>query len=720
MSQRSKTIRSAFFVVLSSLLIAGLFQNCARIGFDENALQKGLGVTATTFTCTEGDVDTCEVNGLQGTMTCLSLGDGTNEWGNCTAGNTPFASCTFQNLTYAHGQSFVAYSSQQVAANENCVSQLRTCVDGALSGSFLYQSCSQMNGSCQIGGNTIAHSQSIDAYKSASATYGTTCEKESRLCFNGNLSGSYAFLTCIQDPPANCTLSGQVIPHGDTVKAFSAASVAYGSTCNEENRSCVNGVLSGSYSALSCQVQPPANCEFNNKVVPHGADVTAYQKSLLAFGGNCSSVSEKRLCSNGQLSGSYPYDTCRVEAAKNCDFNGQVIVENQSVKAYQNSSVPFGSQCLSETRTCVAGVLSGSYGAASCSVQPPVSCSFNGQVIAHGAQVSAYSSISVPFGQSCSSVMQYRTCSNGALSGGANYSYSSCQVQAPKTCVFNGQNIAHGGSVAAYSTASVTEPATCSSQTRTCNDGNLSGSYAYPSCQVNALPQASCSVHYQIRNHRVVSNIASNGAWAKYHSDQNYNCRDNPGCGIRFGIACYGDAEMRLTYQYKEFSQASIEKTTPWSGGNSAIQWGEWSLLQRYNHPEAECAVPYRCGLKVVPEVQGGKYCSITYQYKTDKGNYSPLQSNGAWSDLSRSSNQGDNCDDSDCGIRAYLSCGTLGVTNPGGGSGGGRELINNEVNQVSNDGSAARNIASESTANNDGIWVTLKSWWASFLALFN
>ncbi len=49
-----------------------------------------------------------------------------------------------------------------------------------------------------------------------------------------------------------------------------------------------------------------------------------------------------------------------------------------------------------------------------------------------------------------------------------------------------------GSSVTAYQSSSVTSPSTCVSQTRTCTNGTLSGSYAYQSCSVtSAAPTAS-------------------------------------------------------------------------------------------------------------------------------------------------------------------------------------------------------------------------------------
>ncbi len=66
-----------------------------------------------------------------------------------------------------------------------------------------------------------------------------------------------------------------------------------------------------------------------------------------------------------------------------------------------------------------------------CIAAASASCTFNSQTIAHGASVTAYQSATVAQGQSCSSISQTRTCSNGTLSG--SYINASCTEQASQT-----------------------------------------------------------------------------------------------------------------------------------------------------------------------------------------------------------------------------------------------------------------------------------------------
>ena len=134
--------------------------------------------------------------------------------------------------------------------------------------------------------------------------------------------------------------------------------------------------------------------------------------------------------------------------------------------------------------------MTGSYPFASCAVDAPAACLFNGRTIASGESVAAYLKSSVPFGQACT--QEARTCSNGTLSG--SYNYASCVPAAPASCQFGGQTVAHGQSVTAYLYASAPAGGSCAAESRSCSDGALSGSYAHASCQALVAPGAPTGV----------------------------------------------------------------------------------------------------------------------------------------------------------------------------------------------------------------------------------
>ena len=117
----------------------------------------------------------------------------------------------------------------------------------------------------------------------------------------------------------------------------------------------------------------------------------------------------------------------------------------------------------------------------------PASCSLNGQTVAHGSTLLAYQASSVAFGNTCTS--ETRSCSDGTLSGA--YTNTSCAVADAAGCSLNGQTVAHGSTLIAYQASSVAFGNTCNGETRSCSDGNLTGSYAYTSCSVNPASQSS-------------------------------------------------------------------------------------------------------------------------------------------------------------------------------------------------------------------------------------
>lgn len=172
--------------------------------------------------------------------------------------------------------------------------------------------------------------------------------------------------------------------------------------------------------------------------------------------------------------------TCRVP------WSGAVMQIGESITAYQSATVPYGQTCQSQTRTCDASTatLSGSYTQQTCTVQPGLACTLPwGGTIATGQSVTAYAEPSVPYGSSCTS--QTRLCINGTLSG--SFGASSCTVQNPLGCALPwGGSIAHSQSVTAYAASSVPSGSSCAGQTRTCTNGTLSGSYGQPSCTVQA------------------------------------------------------------------------------------------------------------------------------------------------------------------------------------------------------------------------------------------
>ncbi len=399
---------------------------------------------------------------------------------NPTAAECNPSTCTFDGRRINSGEQVLAFQNSTVPYRSSCVSEDRTCTDGALSGSYAFSSCIVENpASCLFDGVTIAHESPAEAYQFSTVPYGTVCQREDRVCDNGALTGSFTFASCEVAAPQTCLFNGQTISHGGTLIAFRTSSVPFGTRCTQEVKICDNGILSGDFQYASCNEEVAASCLFNGQSIAHGQIVQAFQSASVPYGSTCSL--EARTCNNGSLSGTHTFGSCTEDPPDNCSLAGQEVVSGSSITAYQTATVPYGSTCVSESRVCDNGVLSGSHGFLDCvgSPPPPDSCLFNGEVILNGASVTAYLTSSVPFGNTCTS--QTRTCTNGVLS--RTYAFSSCEVALPLNCTFNGQTVLHSTSVRAFRTAARDRNGRCRSQDRTCTNGSLSGSYLYNSCQ---------------------------------------------------------------------------------------------------------------------------------------------------------------------------------------------------------------------------------------------
>lgn len=165
--------------------------------------------------------------------------------------------------------------------------------------------------SCQWGSKVIANGDGILAYQALRPGAGQNCASEKRVCRDGDLSGSFSFSTCYQEPELpniDCEVRGVPVPHGQKITVFSSSTVMPGESCKSQVRVCNNGSMSGEWEFTyhSCSVSQYKSCDFNHEVVPHGQSVTAYKQKWNAS--KCSS--EKRVCLNGTLSGSYNFSSC--------------------------------------------------------------------------------------------------------------------------------------------------------------------------------------------------------------------------------------------------------------------------------------------------------------------------------------------------------------------------------------------------------------------------
>lgn len=351
--------------------------------------------------------------------------------------------CTVNGMSVKNGGSIQLYSTTTAPLGLSCSAFVatRTCADGILSGTDVhrYSSCASMSvRSCTVGNLTMAHNESRTFYDKSSVASGDTCSAhaQTRKCTDGTLSGISSFTLTACEGPRACTLDGATVADGASREFYFLQNIPATELCSAyaASRSCSNGVLAGSaaYKYASCAPVASTACSVDNVVLPSASSSVFYSASVAPAGKTCASISQTRSCTSGALSGSASYNRASCTDTLSCTLDGITVAHASSSIFYSTQSVAYGSTCssVSQTRSCTNAQLSGSdtYAYARCSVALPTSCVLDGTTIPSGASATFYSARTVAAGSLCSSIAQVRACTDGALSGEAAYAYSSCSV----------------------------------------------------------------------------------------------------------------------------------------------------------------------------------------------------------------------------------------------------------------------------------------------------
>lgn len=122
-------------------------------------------------------------------------------------------------------------------------------------------------------------------------------------------------------------------------------------------------ITGGATVAISAASQPII---WTTTIVPHGTPFSITLGNGAKTGTKYAQIDQYTITPTIQPTG--PGDT-PTSTSTPCTFAGLSVTSGTSVTAYQASTVPASASCLSETRTCTNGTLTGSFTNTSCSVQ---------------------------------------------------------------------------------------------------------------------------------------------------------------------------------------------------------------------------------------------------------------------------------------------------------------------------------------------------------------
>lgn len=214
---------------------------------------------------------------------------------------------------------------------------------------------------------TISPGQDIGFYWSSS--YTSSCSGT-----NVSISGTSGTQNTVNEPSAGSALTYTLYCSGSMYGSVSRSITV---TVDNPTPSCSislspNPINEGSSSTLSWSssnassfyIQNVGYVSASGSATVSPSETTSYAGSVTGTGGSASCTGDSNLVVN-----------------QSCPFAGSSVTHGQSVTAYLESELPYGSTCSSETRTCSDGTLSGTYQYSSCTVSevppPPTNISLS-------------------------------------------------------------------------------------------------------------------------------------------------------------------------------------------------------------------------------------------------------------------------------------------------------------------------------------------------------
>lgn len=172
-------------------------------------------------------------------------------------------------------------------------------------------------------------------------------------------------------------------------------------------------------------ITAPSNCMLDEVAVEHGTSLTFYSANIHA---NCASIALSRLCTDGTLDGDPSFSHASCGNASSCTLDGVTLNHGQSHNFY-SAALHADCDSVMQSRTCNNGALDGdgTFNKASCAA--PANCSAGipfPVTVLHGQTRKFYC------GTYCHSGSSNRTCNNGNLSGNNNCRRTGCTNYTPR------------------------------------------------------------------------------------------------------------------------------------------------------------------------------------------------------------------------------------------------------------------------------------------------
>ncbi|OGG72990.1 hypothetical protein A3A38_01085 [Candidatus Kaiserbacteria bacterium RIFCSPLOWO2_01_FULL_53_17] len=356
------------------------------------------------------------------------------------------ASCTLDGVTVLHGQSWIFYSTNTVQSPNTCssVAQTRTCTNGTLSGSNTYN-----RASCTVAGGVVT--TPVAEWKFDEASGATALDSSGNgnngilengaTRYVGTQQGNKLELDGVDDRMRVDTVSSNILNMESFTLAAWVRPTEYGGIImrkgntergrfnfgiNSDGRLYLRSGHTTQQGVWQTVNTLPLNTWFHVAVTYSFSSLS--NKPTFYVNGVPqelrSSVPNPGTYDPADPIGTPVADTSHLYLGNNQDFVNRSQVGFDSAFEGRMDIVRVYNAILSASE--IQSLFNGAH--VDDTPANNASCTLDGITLLHSESKTFYSTNTVPWGQSCSSVSQSRTCTNGTLSGSSAYNKASCTV----------------------------------------------------------------------------------------------------------------------------------------------------------------------------------------------------------------------------------------------------------------------------------------------------